>query len=78
MSLNQIVCLIFGPEGEFLSRLPFPKQTFATESYVPNVNIAKNRLEPLGITVKQITSDSDLPFDDEIFTLLLIDMNPMM
>ena len=57
--------------GEFLSRLPFPKRTFATESYIPNVGIAKNRLDPLGINVKQITSDSNLPFENDFFDLVI-------
>ena len=57
--------------GEFLSKLPFPKETFATESYVPNVSIAKNKLNPLGITVKHITSDSDLPFENEFFDMVI-------
>ena len=57
--------------GEFLSKLPVPKLTFATESFVPNVSVAKKRLSPLEISVKQINSDSDLPFNDEFFDLII-------
>src|SRR5204863_4615766 len=33
--------------GEFLSSLhPLPKHTCATEGYVPNVSVARQRLEP--------------------------------
>ena len=41
--------------GELLSSLnPLPKNTFATETYRPNVLIAKKRLEPLGIRVVEV------------------------
>jgi 2-polyprenyl-3-methyl-5-hydroxy-6-metoxy-1,4-benzoquinol methylase len=57
--------------GEFLSSIPFPKNTHATEAYEPNVKIAKNRLEPLGIKVKHNFSDSKLPFDNEQFDIII-------
>jgi hypothetical protein len=35
--------------GEWLSSLPYrPPRTVATESWPPNVSVAKNRLTPLG------------------------------
>lgn len=38
--------------GEFLSSLePLPGNTFATEGYLPNVPIAREKLEPLGVDV---------------------------
>ena len=38
--------------GEFLSSVhPLPKHTYATEGYLPNVSVAKERLEPLGVGV---------------------------
>lgn len=41
--------------GEFLSSLsPLPKYTCATEGYEPNIIIARNRLEPLGVKVYRI------------------------
>lgn len=58
--------------GEFLSKLqPFPRNTFATEAYEPNVPIARNRLEPLGITVVEVKDDNQLPFDNEQFDLII-------
>lgn len=36
--------------GEWLSRLPYrPTRTVVTEGWVPNVSVARTRLEPLGI-----------------------------
>lgn len=57
--------------GEFLSSLPVPTNTCATEAYPPNVQIAKDCLEPLGIHVFEIDEDNNLPFDDESFDLII-------
>ncbi len=58
--------------GEFLSKLrPLPAQTYATEGYRPNIPIARNRLEPLGIQVLEVTDDEFLPFDDNSFDLVI-------
>ncbi|MBP1989693.1 class I SAM-dependent methyltransferase [Paenibacillus eucommiae] len=58
--------------GELLSMLsPLPKRVFATEGYLPNVPIARKRLEPLGVKVVQIDEDSHLPFEDNQFDLIL-------
>lgn len=57
--------------GEFLSHLPYPKLTFATESYEPNVKVATERLKLLGIQVQQIYSDSELPFENNVFDLII-------
>ncbi len=44
--------------GEFLSSLsPLPKQTWATEGYLPNLPAARARLEPLGVQVIPISDD---------------------
>ena len=57
--------------GEVLSSfVPLPRNTYATESYVPNVSVARNRLEPLGVKVIQIFEDNTLPFDDKFFDLV--------
>ena len=50
--------------GELLSTLPLPKTTFATEGYVPNVPIARERLGKLGVKVIDNYTDDDLPFED--------------
>ena len=58
--------------GEFLSTLsPLPKYTCATEGYVPNISIARNRLEPLGVKVYKVEDDEELPFNDEAFELVI-------
>ena len=58
--------------GEFLSMLrPFPQTIYATEGYKPNVSIAKNRLEPLGVKVFEIDDDHHLPFKNHFFDLII-------
>jgi SAM-dependent methyltransferase len=57
--------------GEFLSSLPFPKNTFATERYPPNIPVAKKCLEPLGIMVTDFAEDSNLPFENDQFDLII-------
>ncbi|QIE37516.1 class I SAM-dependent methyltransferase [Bacillus tropicus] len=58
--------------GEFLSMLqPFPSTIYATEGYAPNVPIARKKLEPLGVTVVEVTDDTVLPFQDEQFDLII-------
>lgn len=58
--------------GEFLSKVgPYPPSVYATEAYPPNVPIAKKRLEPLGVKVVQIDEDTNLPFDDDCFDLII-------
>ncbi|WP_433939256.1 class I SAM-dependent methyltransferase [Paenibacillus lautus] len=58
--------------GEFLSSLqPLPKSVYATEGYKPNVQIAKQRLEPLGVNVVYFEEDSSLPFKDRYFDLII-------
>jgi SAM-dependent methyltransferase len=58
--------------GEFLSSLcERPQNTCATEGYSPNVQIAKNRLEPLGIKVFHIEKDEELPFSNNSFDLII-------
>ncbi|MFD1606152.1 methyltransferase domain-containing protein [Globicatella sulfidifaciens] len=58
--------------GEFLSMLrPFPRSVYATEGYKPNFEIAKENLEPLGIKVVPFEEDSELPFNDNQFELIL-------
>ncbi|MCJ8008415.1 class I SAM-dependent methyltransferase [Lederbergia wuyishanensis] len=58
--------------GEYLSMLrPFPQTVYATEAYKPNVPIAKNRLEPLGVKVVEIEDDNRLPFEDNFFDLII-------
>ncbi|MGV3465520.1 MAG: class I SAM-dependent methyltransferase [Heyndrickxia sp.] len=58
--------------GEYLSKLqPFPRSTFATEAYEPNVPIARKRLEPLGVKVVEVNDDNQLPFESAQFDLII-------
>jgi SAM-dependent methyltransferase len=58
--------------GEMLSSLqPLPHHTYATEGYLPNVPVARNRLEPLGVKVIQTWGDDLLPFKDGLFDLVI-------
>lgn len=60
--------------GEFLASLsPLPALTAATEGYPPNIPIARVRLEPLGITVREIAEEDPgpLPFPDATFDLVI-------
>lgn len=56
--------------GEFLSKLrPLPPKTYATEEF--NYSIAKRRLEPLGVTVINVTGKSKLDIENEFFDLIM-------
>lgn len=58
--------------GELLSKFqPFPEKVCATEGYLPNVPVAKKRLDPLGVEVFQINEDNLLPFRDNQFDLII-------
>ncbi len=62
--------------GEILSQFaPLPPTAYATEQFEPNVSIARERLEPLGVKVVQISekhpNNEILPFDDGFFDLVV-------
>lgn len=58
--------------GEVFSSLaPFPPHTWATESYPPNILVAKNRLEPLGVQIITDYDDSSIPLPDSSLDLIL-------
>lgn len=61
--------------GEILASLsPFPIRVCATETYPPNVAIARKRLKPLGVDLRDTSSDPDnlhLPFGDAEFDLVI-------
>lgn len=60
--------------GEMFSRFaPFPPIAYATESYAPNVPIARRRLEPLGVEVVVLGEEEPrtLPFKAQMFDLIL-------
>ena len=58
--------------GEFLNDLrPLPPYTRATEGYAPNIRLARERLEPLGVKVYEVEDDTRLPFGDAEFDLVI-------
>jgi SAM-dependent methyltransferase len=63
----QIVRSHIKPEYSFV---PLPKNTYATEAYLPNVPVAKNRLEPLGVKLVQVWGNDIPPFADGYFDLV--------
>lgn len=58
--------------GEFLLSLNHPhNNTCVTEKWEPNVKLCKRKLEPLGIEVKQVFDDSELPFEENAFDMII-------
>jgi SAM-dependent methyltransferase len=58
--------------GEFLASLsPLPPHTVATESYPPNIPIARSLLKPLGVEVVPFTDDKSLPLKSSQFELII-------
>jgi hypothetical protein len=58
--------------GELFSSLaPFPLHTWATESYPPNIPVAKKRLEPLGVQVISEYTDAVIPLPDSSLDFIL-------
>jgi len=54
--------------ARFLAHQPVP-EVYATEGYKPNVTIARQRLEALGVTVYEVR-DEHLPFADDSLDLI--------
>ena len=58
--------------GEVLAGLPHPPPVLAaTESWPPNLRIARENLAPLGATVIEAADEADLPFAAESFDLVV-------
>ncbi len=58
--------------GEFLLSLsPPPGKTYATEAYLPNYELCRARLPAYGIEVKLVEDDTDLPFESDMFDLVI-------
>jgi len=60
--------------GELFSRFaPFPEIAYATEAHPPNIAVARQRLEPLGVQVVELAEEEPdcLPFEDHYFDLVL-------
>lgn len=68
---SNILDVATGGGEVFASLAPFPERATAVEGYVPNLPIARARLEPLGVQVFQGNTRSGMPFPDEVFDLVL-------
>jgi SAM-dependent methyltransferase len=69
--IQSMIDLDTGGGELFSSFAPFPPYTWATESYPPNIPVAKNRLEPLGVQVISEYTDSAIPLPDSSLDLIL-------
>ena len=58
--------------GEVLAQIPHPPPTLAaTESWPPNIEVARRNLGPLGASVTEVDDLADLPFPAESFDLVV-------
>lgn len=58
--------------GEYLLTLNHPYcNTFATEAYPPNFELCRKRLKPLGIDVRKVFNDNCLPFENQMFDIII-------
>jgi SAM-dependent methyltransferase len=70
-SVQSLLDLDTGGGELFSSFAPFPPHTWATESYPPNIQVARARLEPLGVRVISEYSDSAIPLPNASLDLAL-------
>jgi len=70
---NDFILLDMGTGGgEYLLTLNHPhKNTYATEAYDVNYKLCEKKLKPLGIDIRKVISDESLPFDDEMFDIII-------
>ncbi|WAG61010.1 class I SAM-dependent methyltransferase [Clostridium estertheticum] len=72
LSANSILLDMGTGGGEHLLTLKHPyNNTFATEAYQPNFELCKKTLMPLGIGVRQVFNDNYLPFENDIFDVII-------
>ena len=58
--------------GEFLLSLGHPHAlTSATEGFPPNIELCKETLLPLGIDFKPCDDETNIPFEDESFDIII-------
>jgi len=58
--------------GEFILSLGHPyERTSVTEAWLPNLEVCRQRLAPLGIGVHHVEDDAHLPFEDEAFDIVI-------
>ena len=68
---SDILDIATGGGEIFASLAPFPLRATAVEGHVPNLPIARRRLEPLGVRVFEGNTTSGMPFQGEAFDLVL-------
>lgn len=55
MEIHNLFNSLYTGGGKFLSSLsPLPKHTYATEAYISNIQVVRNRLESLGVKVYEV------------------------
>jgi SAM-dependent methyltransferase len=57
--------------AQLLEQSGYSGRTFATEGYKPNVEVARRRLEPMGVQVYDVPDTTVLPFSDASFDLVM-------
>lgn len=58
--------------GEFLLSLSPPRgHTYATEAYLPNIALCREKLPAYGIELRAVEKDEELPFESEMFDLVI-------
>lgn len=67
---NAVLDIGTGGGERLLTLGPFPKHTFATENWPPNISLARRRLAPFGIKVR-VDQKGKLPFKNEEFDLVI-------
>lgn len=72
MSTDKVMLDMGTGGGEFLISLNPPKnKTYATEAYLPNIELSKQVLTPYGIEVREVKNHFKLPFDDNYFDIII-------
>lgn len=72
LNTNSILLDMGTGGGEYLLTLNHPYQnTFATEAYPPNFELCKRTLSSLGIEVRQVFNDNNIPYDNEMFDIII-------
>lgn len=72
LNTNSILLDMGTGGGEYLRTLNHPyNNTFATEAYPPNFELCKSTLMPLGIDVRQVFNDNYLPFESDMFDIII-------
>lgn len=72
ISKNKIILDMGTGGGELFSKIaPYAKKAYATETYKPNIPVAKQNLNKLNVEVFGIKTQDRLPFKDEFFEVVL-------